>query len=62
MGETGTLIVAHENVPERMSMGQVLERIGRPPSESPASPEGAWPVVTFTEDVTFHALAATNRG
>ena len=54
LGRTGALIVAHENVRERLSMDQVLERIGRPPAESPAVPEGAWPVVTFTEDVTFH--------
>jgi len=54
MGQTGALIVAHENVRQCMSMDQVLERIGRPASETPASPEGAWPVVTFTEEVTFH--------
>jgi len=51
---TGALIVAHENVRERLSVDQVLERIGRPAAESPAVPEGARPVVTFTEDVTFH--------
>ena len=54
LGRTGALIVAHENVRYRLSMDQVLERIGRPAAESPAVPEGAWPVVTFTEDVTFH--------
>jgi len=54
LGRRGALIVAHENVRERMSVDQVLERIGRAPSESPAAPEGGWPVVTFTEDVSFH--------
>ncbi len=54
MGEAGAMIVAHENVRERMSVEQVLERVGRPVSTSPASPDGALPVVTFTEDVTFH--------
>ena len=54
MGATGALIVAHENVRERMSTEQVLERIGRPVSTTPASPDGALPVVTFTEDVSFH--------
>jgi len=54
MGEAGALIVAHENVRERMSVEQVLERIGRPVTTTPASPEGALPVVTFTEDVSFH--------
>ena len=54
LGRTGALIVAHDNVRERMSVEQVLERIGRPVSTTPASPEGALPVVTFTEDVSFH--------
>jgi glyoxylase-like metal-dependent hydrolase (beta-lactamase superfamily II) len=54
MGRAGALIVAHDNVRERMSVEQVLERIGRPVSTTAASAEGALPVVTFTEDVTFH--------
>ena len=54
LGWAGALIVAHENVRQRMSMDQVLERIGRPAAESPAVAEGSWPVVTFTEEVTFH--------
>ena len=54
LGEAGALIVAHDNVRERMSVEQVLERIGQPTTAEPASPEGALPVVTFTEDVTFH--------
>ncbi len=54
LGEAGALIVAHDNARERMSVEQVLERIGRPTTSEPASPEGALPVVTFTEDVTFH--------
>jgi cyclase len=54
MGATGALIVAHDNVYSRMSSEQVLERIGRPVSTTPASPDGALPVVTFAEDVSFH--------
>ena len=54
LGRTGALIVAHENVRERLSMDQVLERVGREPAPTPAAPAGALPVVTFTEDVTFH--------
>ncbi|MEJ2538403.1 MAG: MBL fold metallo-hydrolase [Gemmatimonadota bacterium] len=54
LGEAGALIVAHENVRRRMSVDQVLERIGRPVSTTDAAPEGALPVVTFTEDVSFH--------
>ena len=54
IGRTGALIVAHENVRERLSMDQVLERIGREPATEPARPAGALPVITFAEDVTFH--------
>ena len=54
MGKAGALLVAHKNVRERLSVDQVLERVGQPASETPAAPEGAWPVVTFTEDVSFH--------
>jgi len=51
LGGTGSLIVAHDNVRERMSTDQVMAFWGR---EVPASPAGALPVVTFTEAVTFH--------
>ena len=54
LGRTGALIVAHENVRERLNMDQVLERIGREPASEPARPGGALPVITFPEDVTFH--------
>jgi len=54
LGATGALIVAHDNVYERMSTEQVLERIGRPVDTTPASPDGALPVVTFADDVSFH--------
>ena len=54
LGEAGALLVAHENVRSRMSVEQVLERIGREPTTTPPSPEGALPVITFTEDVSFH--------
>jgi glyoxylase-like metal-dependent hydrolase (beta-lactamase superfamily II) len=54
LGRAGAVIVAHENVRERLSMDQVLERIGREPAPTPAAPAGALPVITFAEDVTFH--------
>lgn len=53
LGESGALIVAHDNVRERMGVEQLLERIGRPTTSEPTAPEGALPVVTFTTDVTF---------
>lgn len=51
LAERGTLVVAHENVRERMSSEQVSEFFGR---TTPASPDGALPVVTFNDEVSFH--------
>ncbi|MGK7911765.1 MAG: MBL fold metallo-hydrolase [Synechococcus sp.] len=51
LGETGTLIVAHDNVRERMSVDVFLESINQ---EFPASPDVALPVITFNDSVTFH--------
>lgn len=51
MGEAGAIIVAHENVRARMSTEQFNATFDR--TTLPA-PEGAWPVVTFTDQVTFH--------
>jgi len=51
MGKAGALLVAHENVRKRMSTEQ-FSAIWQ--STTPASPEGALPVVTFAEGVTFH--------
>lgn len=51
MGEAGAIIVAHENVRERMSTEQFIEAFGETVA---ASPEAALPVVTFTDGVTFH--------
>ena len=49
MGRTGAVIVAHDNVRRRMSMDQVVRG-----NAVPASPAGALPVVTFSENVSFH--------
>lgn len=51
LGQTGALIVAHENVRRRMSAEQFVEAMGM---KVPASAPAALPVVTFTEAVTFH--------
>ena len=52
-GKTGALLVAHENVRQRMSVGAVH---APPSSQKIASPrpKAALPVVTFTDAVTFH--------
>jgi cyclase len=49
LGRGGAVVVAHENVRRRMSMDQVVRG-----EAVPASPAGALPVVTFTQNLTFH--------
>jgi cyclase len=51
LARAGALLVAHENVRRRMSSEQFMGIFGR---KVPPSPEGALPVVTFTDAVTFH--------
>lgn len=47
----GAVIVAHDNVRQRMSTEQFMEAFDR---TVPASPPDALPVVTFNDTVTFH--------
>ncbi len=48
-GEDGAIIIAHENVRQRMSTEQKgVNRITK------AAPSTAWPVITFTEDMKIH--------
>lgn len=51
MGKAGALLVAHDNVRRRMSTRQFTEFLKR---DTPASPPGALPVVTFSDATTFH--------
>jgi glyoxylase-like metal-dependent hydrolase (beta-lactamase superfamily II) len=51
MGKAGVFIVAHENVRQRMSK-ENFNAVFK--STTPPSPEGALPVVTFGEALTFH--------
>jgi glyoxylase-like metal-dependent hydrolase (beta-lactamase superfamily II) len=51
LGKAGALLVAHENVRRRMSMGGFYATLNR---EEPRAVPGALPVVTFTESMTFH--------
>ena len=51
LGSTGTLIVAHDNVRQRMSTAQVQEIFNR---TTPPSPAEALPVITFDQQISFH--------
>jgi glyoxylase-like metal-dependent hydrolase (beta-lactamase superfamily II) len=50
-GKAGVVIVAHDNVRQRMSVEQFMARFNR---RVPASPRAALPVITFPQMVTFH--------
>ena len=58
LGEAGVVIVAHDNVRERMSVKQVMQARG---VEVPASPSAALPVLTFPTSVTFHVNGVTTE-
>ena len=49
-GEAGAVIVAHENVRKRMSMPKFIQELNREES----APEKSLPVITITDNVTFH--------
>lgn len=51
LGKAGAVIVAHDNVRTRMSVGQVMKALNL---TVPPSPKGALPVVTFGDGVTLH--------
>jgi cyclase len=51
LGETGSVIIAHDNIRKRMSSDQFNHFMG---DTTPAYPKEALPVVTFNDEVTLH--------
>ena len=51
MGESGTVIVAHNNVRNRLAVEQVIPFFNR---TSPPVPDIGLPVITFEQDITLH--------
>ena len=51
MAMAGAVIVAHDNVRKRMSVGQFMEIMQK---QIPRAPAKALPIVTFTQDITFY--------
>jgi len=51
LAAAGAVIVAHDNVRKRMSVGQFMEMMK---TQVPPAPAKALPVVTFSSDVTLH--------
>lgn len=56
--ESGTLVVAHDNVRTRLSTDQVMAAFDR---TVPAAPKGALPVITFNDEAGFHVGGHTVR-
>jgi len=50
-GKMGAVVIAHDNVRARMSVPQAMEFFKR---AVPASPQGALPVITFSDTVSLH--------
>ncbi len=50
-GADGSIIIAHNNVRTRLSTDQFMEHQQR---EVPARPEIAWPIVTFSDEITYY--------
>ncbi|MEL7311163.1 MAG: MBL fold metallo-hydrolase, partial [Pseudomonadota bacterium] len=59
LGKKGALIVAHDNVRQRMKTGQRLERFN---TDIPPSPKVALPVFTFDQTLSLHANELTIVG
>ena len=51
LAKSNVLILAHDNVRKRLSSDQFVKAINK---VYPAQPEAAWPVVTFSDTLTFH--------
>ncbi len=51
LAKENVIIVAHDNVRERMSRDNVIAAFNM---EIPASPKAALPLITFNDEVTFH--------
>jgi cyclase len=51
MGKAGATIISHDNVRKLMSAPQELKAFGM---KVPAAPNGALPIVTFSNDTTIH--------
>jgi cyclase len=64
LGQAGAIILAHDNVLQRLSAAELLEKskqagaptaaAATPPTATPTRPGAGLPVVTFAQDVTLH--------
>lgn len=60
IGETGTTIIAHQGVRDRVTVDVTRDLFGQE-ATTPASPPEAWPVITFSEEMTLYLNGQTVR-
>ena len=60
IGETGTTIIAHHGVRDRVTVDVTRDFFGQE-ATTPASPPEAWPVITFTDEMTLYLNGQTVR-
>ena len=60
IGETGTTIIAHQGVRDRVTVDVTRDFFGQE-ATTPASPPEAWPVITFSEEMTLYLNGQTVR-
>ena len=58
IGETGTTIIAHQGVRDRVTVDVTRDFFGQE-ATTPASPPEAWPVITFSEEMTLYLNGQT---
>lgn len=56
LGKAGTIIVSHDNVRKKLANGATIKAFNK---VIPPAPKAAIPVITFTEDMTFHLNGET---
>lgn len=60
IGATGTTIIAHEGVRDRVTVDVTRDFFGQE-ATTPASPPEAWPVITFNDEMTLYLNGQTVR-
>ncbi len=58
LGKKGTLIVSHDGVRDRLESASIIAAFNM---KTPPQPKAALPVITFSEEVTFHINGDTVR-
>ena len=60
LGENGATIIAHQGVRDRVTVDVTRDFFGQE-NTTPASPQEAWPVITFNDEMTLYLNGQTIR-